>query len=360
MVLRKKRYDYIDIAKGVCILTIVLFHIDFSYWSDNIIGVYLSRFTSFFKVTLFFCLSGLTLKEEKLFKTREFIINKIRKLYLKVVIIGIVFVLLHNLFIIIGFYTNGEMYSGKLMFHYSPVDVIKECFFSLLLANREVMIGPLWFGNVLFIALMIEAIISAFTKKTKFSHGREIRLAISFFLMVVGWILSECLSINIPRFNNSLSALFLIDFTQYLTEVKKVTFDNYKVFIIAVVICLLSPLAGSFSMNKNSIINPAFFVIITFSFMYSIMFLTKKIEKLPLNVLKTIGKYSFEIMAYQFLSFKIASLIILEDTGLLVPHAENAFMLLYYLLFGISLPVLIGVVIGKIKSIKRKKINETD
>ena len=66
MVLRKKRYDYIDIAKGVCILTIVLFHIDFSYWSDNIIGVYLSRFTSFFKVTLFFCLSGLTLKEEKL------------------------------------------------------------------------------------------------------------------------------------------------------------------------------------------------------------------------------------------------------------------------------------------------------
>ena len=62
------------------------------------------------------------------------------------------------------------------MHSYSLLETCKECGLSLLMANREVMIGPLWFGNVLFIALMIEVILCAVIKKLKIPHAREVRL----------------------------------------------------------------------------------------------------------------------------------------------------------------------------------------
>ena len=345
----KKRYDYIDIAKGICILLIVLFHIDFSFWTDNSFGVYITRFASFFKVTLFFCLSGLTLKEEKLAKTKSFIIDKIKKLYLKVAIIGIIFVLLHNVFIQIGFYTNGVTYSGKLMHSYSLLETCKECGLSLLMANREVMIGPLWFGNVLFIALMIEVILCAVIKKLKIPHAREVRLAVCFLLMVIGWVLGEFFALNIPRANNSLSALFLIDFTQYLKSVRKIKFDNVIMFIITSVVCLISPVFGSFSMNKNVIINPLIFIAVTIAFMYSFLFLSQKIELIPHRILKFIGLHSFDIMVYQFLGFKVAALIVGANTGFLMPTADNVWWMLYYLAFGILIPIIIGCLIDLVK-----------
>lgn len=349
-----KKYDWIDIAKGICIITIVLMHINFSFWSANVVGKYLASFTSLYKVSLFFCISGLTLKEERLQKTVLFIKDKFKKLYSKVIVIGIIFVLLHNFLIKIGFYSTEVTYAGKTMLYYGFEDIIKQIVLTLCMANREVLIGPLWFGAVLFMAFIGEAILCFLTERTRFNYKREIRLCLCLLGMIGAWGLGNYMGINIPRFNNTFSALFLIDYTQYLVSKKNIKFDNLKIFLASLVICLVCPLIGSFSMNLNQIVNPVFFIVVVTAFMYFVFYSSKKLERLPHKILKVIGSYSFEIMVYQFVGFKVAS-ILSGGNGLsnLIPTASNHFWLVYYALFGIIIPILIGCVINKLKSIVR-------
>ena len=39
-----KRLEWIDVCKGILIITIVLMHINFSFWSENAVGKYIGKF----------------------------------------------------------------------------------------------------------------------------------------------------------------------------------------------------------------------------------------------------------------------------------------------------------------------------
>lgn len=132
------RYDWLDIIKAICIMSVVLFHIKYESNTDifNSIWDYLSKVSNLYKVTIFYCVAGITLNNEKLKDTLSFLFHKFKKVYLKVIIIGLVALLLHNLFIKIGFYTIGYTYSGKVMAVYTIRDFIINIAYTLLLANR--------------------------------------------------------------------------------------------------------------------------------------------------------------------------------------------------------------------------------
>ena len=76
-----KRLEWIDVCKGILIITIVLMHINFSFWSENAVGQYIGNLTSLYKVSIFFCVAGLTLKDEKLKDTWNFIKGKIKNFF---------------------------------------------------------------------------------------------------------------------------------------------------------------------------------------------------------------------------------------------------------------------------------------
>lgn len=76
-----KRLEWIDVCKGILIITIVLMHINFSFWSENAVGKYIGNLTSLYKVSIFFYVAGLTLKDEDLKEPWRFIKRKIKKLY---------------------------------------------------------------------------------------------------------------------------------------------------------------------------------------------------------------------------------------------------------------------------------------
>ena len=70
----KKRYEWLDIVKAICIVTVVLFHI--SYVSKTIfinnIWNYISDIANLYKVTVFYCVAGITLNNSKLKETFSF------------------------------------------------------------------------------------------------------------------------------------------------------------------------------------------------------------------------------------------------------------------------------------------------
>ena len=132
-----KRLEWIDVCKGILIITIVLMHINFSFWSENAVGKYIGNLTSSYKVSIFFCVAGLTLKDEKLKDTWNFIKGKIKNLYLKIIAVGVIAVLLHNVLINIGFYQMGLDYAGKVMKPYGLTDYIKQIILTLFMATER-------------------------------------------------------------------------------------------------------------------------------------------------------------------------------------------------------------------------------
>ena len=352
----KKRLDWLDIIKAICIITVVIFHIGYESRTPllNNVWWYLDILGGLYKVAIFYCVAGITLNNEKLKETFSFLFHKFKKLYLKAIIIGTTAVILHNVFINIGFYKVGFSYSGKIMSVYSLKDFLVNIIKTLLLANREVILGAFWFVYSLIICFIILAVIDFVINKLKFINNRRgMRLFITFCLMFISIFMSNTFDITIPRFSNSLVGVFLLDFTNYLFINNKLEKYN-KYLIITCLICFLfAPAFGRISMNTSTITSPYFLLVVVMSALYCLIFLSKKIEKNKFfNFLKYIGKNSFSIMAFHFIGFKIGGIIlnligIETDISLLVPSAENIIILLYYVVFGLGIPLLMSYLLKR-------------
>lgn len=353
-----KRLDWIDACKGILICTIVIMHIDFPLWSQNSVGNYINNLTSLYKVSVFFCVSGLTLKEDRLKDTRKYIWDKINGLWFRVVSVGLSAVIFHNVLIHIGFYSLGMDYKGKIMHAYSGIDILKQSILTLAMANREVITGPMWYANALFMALIILALIDKFVRIIiKYDNIRMIRFGIALCLMLISSMLTNVFNFTIPRFNNTLTAVFLIDLCQLIYRTFGCQFNNKGIFVLALLVLLNLPLYGQLSMTNNYFKDPAFLITVVVCGMYVLYFTAKHLTGGIKKVFVYIGKESFWIMALQFIAFKVGSVFLslfIEGVKIdsLVPKAESAWLLIYYLMVGIFLPCLFGNCIDRIKYIK--------
>lgn len=272
-----KRLEWIDVCKGILIITVVLMHINFSFWSENAVGQYIGNLTSLYKVSIFFCVAGLTLKDDKLKDTWKFIRGKIKNLYFKIIAVGVIAVLFHNVLISIGFYQIGLDYAGKIMRSYGILDFIKQGILTLFMANREVIIGPMWYANVLFMALIIMALLDWFIRFfVKNDDARLVRLTATLCLMLTSSALTNLAGFTMPRFNNILTAVFLIDLCQFLYRKIEWKFNNPWAFAISALVLLSLPLYGHLSMTNNYFQDPAFLIIVAICGMYVLYYLSQK------------------------------------------------------------------------------------
>ena len=240
---------------------------------------------------------------------------------------------------------------------YGLADYIKQIILTLFMANREVIIGPMWYANVLFMALVILAMSDWFIRLfVKNDNARVVRLIATLCLMLTSSALTNVAGFTIPRFNNTLTAVFLIDLCQFLYRKLEWKFDNPWVFTIAAVVLLSLPLYGHLSMTNNYFQDPAFLLIVAICGMYVLYYLSQKMTGSGYTkILSFIGRQSFWIMALHFTGFKIGSailnLFINTDVSSLTPTASNAFIVAFYLFAGILIPCVVGVAIEKNKEI---------
>lgn len=98
---RLTRTAYVDIAKGMAILSVVLLHVDFAYpqWPLLDISAMLGWY---WHVPVFFLIGGFFLKDERLAQPVSFIKGKFRSLYLLALYIYLPATLLHNCLLWMG------------------------------------------------------------------------------------------------------------------------------------------------------------------------------------------------------------------------------------------------------------------
>ena len=341
-------FHWVDIIKGVAIIGVVLSHIVHPFKDYSLLPVASLMYGLWF-VPVFFVVGGFFLKTEKLCNPVGFIKGKMNSLYLLLLYFYIPAVLLHNVMLDIGFYDTVTNYGGKYMDYWGIGQFVKELALVFLFAGREPVLGAMWFVYVLLLAMIGLSVVSWIlsrwiTDKQKFEVVRAL-------VLFIGCIIS-CQSTNIvgftiPRFNNVITAMWLIYCGYLLMNVLKLKFNNNLIAVFCgLIVYHMATTQSGIVLNINKYTDVLSLTISSVSALYVIAYLSKKIENGAIGkALAWCGKESFYIMALHFVGFKLCTLILgvlglkLQLSSLLAPADENIGLTLLYLCFGVIFPL---------------------
>ena len=359
----KKRMKNIDIARGIAIILVVMGHCDnFESWS-------IERFSSLFFMQLFIFLSGIFFDEKcdslkGLFTTIKKKCLPIYKCYLKY---EILFYLLTNLFLKIGFYNINVLYGGKSIEYISlNIAFVKNIIKIIFLMGREPFCGAFWFLiSLIFIVIEYSSInylsnrLFGFNNKKKYFFTNVMICT----LFVIGCIMNYT-GFNIPRLSPSFTLILFFHLGNLYRKKGRIQFDNLVFFVLCVLTLNVLYYFGTISMNSNTYSNPIFLIICSFAGIYMVMYLSKFIEKklkYTSNILAYVGKNTLPIVALQFISFKFImfiqyklNLISYEELGFLTGANNNNFIYILYVICGIFIPLVFSYLIQKMKIYIRK------
>lgn len=282
-----KRIDFVDLAKGICILLVVIFHLNMSF-KCHLPFLHMSKC---FRMPLYFILSGLFFKDYGGFK--YFLVKKINRLAIPYVFFYILNILLLP-FIRYLFFPS--LYSR-------PVVGI-DYFFCFFYEKSNNMPNAIWFLLCLFILNLIFYAVFAVCKRLT-SFVKEERYSIYYFIsslitlsLIFGYIgyYFGINNINLTLYVDS--ALTVVPFFCFGYLLRKHSnvlypnkYDKFNVIFIVISLILIGLLSGSLSYKSNeyhiSIFNLYFTGMIG---SVSILFVAKYIKRMP--IVSYIGRYS--------------------------------------------------------------------
>ena len=337
------RLDYITIAKGVAIILMVVGHSGAPYA--------LYKFIYLFHMPLFFFVSGFCFKDKYLQDPKDFIIKKIKGIYVPYVKYALVFWILHNVFLYLHFYDETQSYSGSPMFMYSINDYVDELISILLkMHTNDIFLGGFWFLRELFLGSLI------FYFLIKCIRSKFVVLIVLFFLSV----LFRWKTVNLPLVNffhiTFLSTLFMAlgySTRDFYSQIKKSWTDIICIGLLAILGIFVYP-ADMFSVDCFNIQTYIFFAVA--GILYT-LFLSHKIaeESILLHFFSYVGERTMPILALHFISFKLVSYIYIciehEPIKRLAeyPVVSNAgeWVWIIYSIVGVFIPLGIDYLITK-------------
>ena len=289
-----QRIQYIDLAKGFCIILVVLYHVlqHFRVQSEYV------YFLSTFRMPLYFFLSGLFFKEYEGFL--GFLIRKINKLF-----IPFCFFYITTSFL----YPNFLHFCGVTVPHTEALGIQGLWSFIPIekLAN-----GPLWFLWCLFIVNIIFYLCVIMVKKICASSVWQATL-LAFFFFFLGMINSLFIAshINILGFvDSAIAALPFFSvgyiFNKFTDVLRPNAWDKYLPVLIIVCLALTFIFGGRCSYMHNVFhINPIAQHLCGVTGTLFVIFSAKIIHNLPF--ISYWGRYSIMILVSHQLLLQILS-----------------------------------------------------
>lgn len=357
------RQRWVDIAKGIAIIAVVLGHINYNWPGGRLVPLS-DLLIWLWHVPVFFMIGGFFLKDEKLLHPNSFIWGKVKSLYLLILYIYIPVLLFHNLFIRIGFYDLNLEYYGKYVTEWGMIDFGKHLLAAVFFAGREPLLGAMWFVYVLFLALCIISVVSWLLKLIGGRWNEQmyelIRGLVFGALAILGCTLTQLFNFTLPRFNNTLVAVWLVYIGMLVVQKARLQFTNP----IAALACGLiawhsATCRGGVNLVSNDFGDVIVLTVTTIACLYVVCYLSKLIERTRVLsiALSDIGRNSFYIMGLHFFGFKIATLILNGFGGnyslanLVPPVGANIALFFLYAFCGVGFPLVVVSIIRQLKRI---------
>lgn len=322
---KKERMPLYDAAKGICIISVVMGHLNL-----------FSRFLYFYHLLVFFFISGLFLGSNK-YSFIEFLKKRIIRLYIPYVVFS---------FIIAILFDSGNLTSLKYIIRIFLFD------------SKVPLTGTFWYVPCLFINSLIAFLIEKYIKKTSylcsilliaicmcFALSRT-EISLYYNLQFVPWI--------------QVVFIFAILFKRYNLVSLFSKFKNCIIILLGTIIIYI--LLYLFTEINISIVSGKFsnifiwmlLIILGVSFVFSFSSILQFF-----SVLCYIGKASFYIMCFHFVIFALLNICLSGFTNYDITYKMNYSNFVYlYLLCGILLPMIpfyiIQFIKGKVRTLCRK------
>lgn len=320
----------------------------------------LCRFLYLFHVTIFFFVSGYFFNENHLSSPIRFIILKLKRLYVPWLFYGILFVLLHNIFI--KHYLILYNFNNKTYFEPYTLQIIGNKILNVLTFFRwkEPLLAPLWFLFGLFSGLMVFYTVSYILKKLKLHKNELFRLIIIIIIASIGFM-----GVSIyPRFGFFFKA-FVIAGIIYLGKVYRLYITKIKIHKVGALLSFLILIVATvfkYDVNVGGMKfgNPLFFLIVSCAGFYLTLSIADLIARKPnfiSNALSIIGENTLTIMALHYLAFKLVSLLQIAIYNYpikflayypVIPY-KTAYWWIPYTLVGIFVPLIVALFSDKLK-----------
>lgn len=279
----KPRIEFIDTAKGFCILMVVLLHCNLFSEASHFLGM--------LRMPFYFTLSGLFFKDYG--GVLPTIIKKCNK-----ILIPFFFFYTISFFVIIGIQiTAGVEVNASYTAFIHPKEALSSINYAL------------WFLLALFWANMLFMIIRSFSTNLVFLGGVSFTLSILSLFLFSG-------DTKLPLYFDSALAALPYFFMGYCMRNTGILLPNkYDRYSWLLILLLISIVIVAFTIGNHPYIsiggikiqgNPAMFGIASISFVFVMMLLCKKMGPLPF--IKYIGRYSLIILGLHVTIINIANL----------------------------------------------------
>lgn len=352
------RETYVDIAKGLAIIGVLSIHClckwielpIFSFpgllgWGD-------------FVVAVFFFIAGFYLNEDKVLCTKDFLIGKVKSLYLPAMVTYVPIVLLHNVLFDIGWYSPSMDYGGKFISPFIGGQFVKNLFAALLGAGREPILGAMWFIFVLLFAMIVYAIVSKIARRIVFDEQTYLQAKALFFVFLcfLSFLFTRFGGLTLNRFSNTLSVVLLVYLGFLFKQVWKIKFNNPFVAVMFFLFAYSYVLTTHVGLNNNLFDNTGTLVFGTISISYLILFFSRLIENNFIGrILSVCGRESLYIMMWHFIAFKAVDYILItlnyECNLAALPKncGSNIGLWTMYMIAGLGLPITFIIAFRKLK-----------
>lgn len=345
-----------DIFKGLSILFIVIGHSCY----------FLVPFVYLFHLAIFFFIGGYLYNEDKYGNDPgKYLLVKLKTNWPKYFGYSMFFLLLHNLFTKLGLIISEPYLISQMV----PAVLNTAMFF-----GTEALSGALWFVPVYIAATVGFGFIVYYSNKIKISkklsaetNKNIIIIGLSCLCGIVGcYFILRNLYVMLHVHTSFLIIPIIMSgyyVKKYIKNLDKVL--KFIPFVIVTAILGLLAYKTSYRVNLTDNITGNFilFYIVSILGTYFTLYLTKIVYNIKYvdNYFEMLGKYSFEIMAFHFLVFKIIDFLyslkgIMNNTIPVTVYGQYpyaySFLWPVYIVLGATIPVLIFLFIDKVKENK--------
>ena len=334
----------ISIARGICIILMVVGH--------SGCPELLRKFIFLFHVPFFFFASGYFCCPEKTLRPSDGslglygrVLRRFKRLYLPFILYGLVFLLLHDVFLRIGIYNpenDGAAYDMNTF-----LGVALKMFLKMDLPSH--LLGAMWFlRSLLIAAVSIDVALYLLRNKPEAQIYLAPLAALAVLLLRLAPDGTPVIRQLIPA---AMGAFFFLLGMNY----KKVE-DKFKpgllIQVLLLALLLVCAVFKPLSMDTPGVLDSALYMLIAPAGILLVMKFSEYLDKTPVNnALGYIGDNSLPVLALHFLCFKPVSLMAVKTLGLpfqalssfpVIPDLGGGWWVLYSL-SGLLIPLLFSL-----------------
>lgn len=352
--MNNKRDAYIDVVKGITIISIVIGHASWDLKFPFGVTIEIGKFVYLYHISTFLFCSGYLYNNEKN-DLWSYVSRRFQSIYMPYLVYIWFYYLFRNILIHLG------VIEGQ------PYGIINSILYfsnAVCLVGGGELLSAFWFIPMMFFNISIFAVIICLSSKIDNRIFKILMRVITICAIGLVGIISVENGLGI-LYNLQISYLLLpvtaLGFCARKIDIKKYCNTIGIVISVAIMIYIIEKDYGYIELSRNMIINRRLFYPVTCISIFFVLCLAKQIMKIEMlkNGLSIVGRYSYDIMAMHFLAIKLVDIIVCHMIGrhdLLsnFPHSFENIWLVYYIV-GVVLPIIIRILFNKVLSWIKKQ-----